>query len=224
MPVSVRIKAARRKCHSMYETFEKLPQYKKEQILQVCIEEFAQNGYESASTNTIVKRLGISKGVLFLYFSSKKNLYLYIVNYLTRTLTDEFFQYINSKDEKGPLEIFDHLGEFYYDLIKEKPHVLKFMMDAFLNPPVDMSEAIQYEHELAHEKAMERISLDKLKEDIDPKMVVDLMHMISYHVGQMIFKDYSGNIDGFRENIDRYTETFNEYIRIIKYGIYKQNP
>lgn len=208
----------------MYETFEKLPEYKKEQILQVCIEEFAQNGYANTSTNTIVKRLGISKGVLFLYFSSKKNLYMYIVNHLTRTLTDEFFEYINSKDEKGPLEIFDHLGEFYYVLIKERPQVLKFMMDAFLNPPMDMSEAIQYEHDLAHEKAMERISLDKLKAEVEPQMVLDLLHMISYHVGQMIFKDYSGNMDRFRENVDRYTETYKEYVKIIKYGVYKQSP
>ena len=36
--------------------------------------EFAQSGFEKASTNEIVKRSNISKGSLFNYFNSKKDL------------------------------------------------------------------------------------------------------------------------------------------------------
>lgn len=205
----------------MYETFEKLPESKREQILQVCIEEFAQNGYENTSTNTIVKRLGISKGVLFLYFKSKSNLYMYIVNHLTRTLTEEFFERIPYQGLAEPLDIFDHLGEFYRIILQEKPHVLKFMLDAFINAPVDLSEAIEYEHNHAHEEAMKIINTDKFRDDVNPKMVIDLLHMISYHIGQMMFKDYGGQMDNFKKNIDKYTETYKQYVKLIKYGVYK---
>lgn len=56
----------------MYEAFEKQPQAKKDLILKVAIEEFVKNGYEKASTDIITSRAGISKGILFHYFKSKK--------------------------------------------------------------------------------------------------------------------------------------------------------
>ncbi len=45
-------------------------------ILRIAAEEFARCGYEGASTNTITQRAGISKGILFHYYGSKKQLYL----------------------------------------------------------------------------------------------------------------------------------------------------
>lgn len=204
----------------MYETFEKLPVSKKEQILQVCIEEFALNGYGNASTNTIVKRLGISKGVLFLYFKNKSSLYMYIITYLTKLLTNEFFERIPNKETIGSLDIFEHLGEFYNILIQEKPIILKFMLDALLNPPADLAEAIEYEHNYAHMEAMKRINTDNLRKDVDPQMVIDMLHMVSYHVGQMVYKEYRGQIDDFKENVSKYTDAYKRYINIIKYGVY----
>ena len=98
----------------MYETFENLPESKREHILQVCIEEFARNGYINTSTNTIVKRLGISKGLLFLYFKSKKNLFLYIIDYLMELLTIEFFQRFSIDQQLEFLDIFDFMGILQY--------------------------------------------------------------------------------------------------------------
>ena len=59
-------------------TFTKLPTDKQERILDVAIDEFSRWGYEKASINRMVGRLGIAKGSIFQYFGSKKNLYFYI--------------------------------------------------------------------------------------------------------------------------------------------------
>ena len=59
-------------------TFAKLPSDKKERILDVAIDEFSRCGYEQASINRMVGRLGIAKGSIFQYFGSKKNLYFHI--------------------------------------------------------------------------------------------------------------------------------------------------
>ncbi|MDP4090251.1 MAG: TetR/AcrR family transcriptional regulator, partial [Bacillota bacterium] len=72
----------------MHTAFEKLPEEKREAIIAICIEEFANNGYENTSTDVITSRAGISKGILFHYFKSKKNLYLYIMNYVVSFITD----------------------------------------------------------------------------------------------------------------------------------------
>ena len=56
---------------------------KQNNIIQVSITEFAQNGFVNASTNRIVKECGISKGSLFKYFEGKEDLYFYVLDLVT---------------------------------------------------------------------------------------------------------------------------------------------
>jgi TetR/AcrR family transcriptional regulator len=58
--------------------FLQLPTANQERILQAALAEFLANGYDLASTNQIVERAGISKGVLFKYFADKESLFLYL--------------------------------------------------------------------------------------------------------------------------------------------------
>ena len=56
----------------MFSKFLNLDE-KQDRILNAAIKEFAQKGYDSASTNEIVKEAGISKGLLFHYFKIKSS-------------------------------------------------------------------------------------------------------------------------------------------------------
>jgi len=58
------------------DTFEKLSSEKQDVVLQAGIVEFSQKTYPDASTDEITHRAGISKGLLFHYFGSKKAFYL----------------------------------------------------------------------------------------------------------------------------------------------------
>lgn len=209
----------------MFETFEKLPQSKKNQILQVCIEEFVQNGYKNASTNSIVKRLEISKGVLFLYFKNKKNIYLYLVDYVTGILIDDFFHLFMGGAETLSIDVFDHLGEYYKELIQEKPELFLFMLDAFLNTPEELKPEVEERHKHAHDHILMHLKTVGFRDGIDIQTVVDLLHMVSFHVGQMIFRDYSAGSAGSNEikrNLNTYVEMYSKYVDIIKYGVYKR--
>ncbi len=62
-------------------TFTNLSTDKQDRILDAAIEEFSRWGYEKASINRMVDRLGIAKGSIFQYFGSKKNLYFHIFDY-----------------------------------------------------------------------------------------------------------------------------------------------
>ena len=59
------------------EHTSKLPPEKREAVLQAGIEEFSQRTYTDANTDTITQAAGISKGLLFHYFGSKKAFYLF---------------------------------------------------------------------------------------------------------------------------------------------------
>jgi AcrR family transcriptional regulator len=65
-------------------TFAKLPSDKQERILAAAVDEFSRWGYEKASINRMVGRLGIAKGSIFQYFGSKKNLYFHIFEHAVR--------------------------------------------------------------------------------------------------------------------------------------------
>ncbi len=58
------------------EAFEKLPLEKRTAILQAGIAEFSRKSFSDASTDEITRQAGISKGLLFHYFGSKKAFYL----------------------------------------------------------------------------------------------------------------------------------------------------
>jgi TetR/AcrR family transcriptional regulator len=60
------------------ETFHRLSEDRQREVLEACLSEFSEHGYEAASTNRIVKRLGIAKGTLFKYAASKEALYLHL--------------------------------------------------------------------------------------------------------------------------------------------------
>ena len=46
----------------------------RERIIDVALEEFAQNGYKATSTNVICKKAEVSKGILYHYYGTKENL------------------------------------------------------------------------------------------------------------------------------------------------------
>lgn len=50
----------------------------KEKIIQAAIESFSQSGYDRTKMEDIAKRLGLSKGTLYLYFKSKEDLFVAI--------------------------------------------------------------------------------------------------------------------------------------------------
>jgi AcrR family transcriptional regulator len=58
------------------ELFDRIPEEKRNRILQASIYEFANCGYENANTNDIAKKANISVGSLYKYFENKEDLFL----------------------------------------------------------------------------------------------------------------------------------------------------
>lgn len=62
-----------------YDTFFNLPEEKRARLLDILLEEFAENDYKNVSVGRIVERAGIAKGSFYQYFADKKDCYLYLV-------------------------------------------------------------------------------------------------------------------------------------------------
>ncbi len=59
--------------------FDKIPQEKRDRIVRVAIEEFANNGFENTSIQQIAKKSGISVGSVYKYFDNKETLFTMVV-------------------------------------------------------------------------------------------------------------------------------------------------
>lgn len=71
---------------------------RKDRILEAALIEFSDKGYKKASTNTIVREAGVSKGLLFHYYKSKKDLYILLFSHANQVIEDEVFEEVNFAD------------------------------------------------------------------------------------------------------------------------------
>ncbi|HYG60108.1 MAG TPA: TetR/AcrR family transcriptional regulator [Symbiobacteriaceae bacterium] len=62
------------------QTFFNLPEEKRQAILDIAIDEFAEHDFKNASVTRIVSRAGIAKGSIYQYFENKEDLHLYLLD------------------------------------------------------------------------------------------------------------------------------------------------
>ncbi len=61
----------------------------RERIIQAAIESFTQTGYDKTKMDDIAKRLGLSKGTIYLYFKSKEELFVALCEHNLQKSNDE---------------------------------------------------------------------------------------------------------------------------------------
>ena len=93
------------------QTFLNLPEEKRNTIIDIAVDEFAEYGLESASTNRIVAKSGISKGSFYQYFEDKQDLFMHLVSILEREKMEHF------KDTPPPSMNMDAF-EYYRWMVK----------------------------------------------------------------------------------------------------------
>ena len=64
------------------KTFLKLPQEKRERILEAAWAEFETVSFAEASINRIIRRAGISRGSFYQYFTDKEDLFIYLMFFI----------------------------------------------------------------------------------------------------------------------------------------------
>lgn len=81
------------------EAFERIPDERKELILEVGIEEFSSKGYEKANINVIAQKAGISIGLMYKYFATKEDLFLTCISRGMMILNNALTEIMASEDK-----------------------------------------------------------------------------------------------------------------------------
>ena len=115
------------------EQFDEIRQQKKELIMGTALELFAENGYHSTSISQIAKKAGISKGLTYNYFESKKEL----LDELIQHGFEEIFNNLDlNKDGVLTEDEFKFFIRQNFKLLRENLQHWKLFFSLMLQPQV----------------------------------------------------------------------------------------
>lgn len=162
----------------MNEKFYNLPKEKQDRMINGAIKTFALNGYEKASTDIIIQEAGISKGLLFHYFGSKKNLYEYVMEYCARFLMMELSAGI-SDTEKNLFDRIRLIEEAKIRMLKDYPYLDLFLIETAGEQAVEVEECSSSWHEQVEATYVDLIEnksdADLLRGNLDTKTARDVV-------------------------------------------------
>jgi AcrR family transcriptional regulator len=205
-----------------YTAFRKVGQAKQQQILDAAMQEFADFGYSGASTNRIVSKAGISKGLLFHYFGDKQGLCLYLwahgISLLYRDV--RLLLDLNNKD------IFDVLKQAIVSKMAvafEHPLESRFTVSMLAG---DVPEAIKQRISTVFSNSFDMVTL--LANQLDPKLLKDgLDKDISAKIIEWVMTGVSNQIlasirpDEVMENYQQISDDAEQYLRFLRELLYK---
>jgi AcrR family transcriptional regulator len=196
---------------------------KRVDILNAAIAEFS-HGYEKASTDAIVKSAGVSKGLLFHYFGSKKELFIATYDYAVNAMLSEFYDLINL-NQKDILERWRQITLLKMDLMKKHPKIFTFINNAsFPHSEEVKQDIIELKSRLAdklYPKMFDDIDRTLFREDIDVDAAIHVIifTMEGYAQSQA---DPAKSAEDYYGEYERYLNELERYIQFFKTSFYRQ--
>lgn len=205
------------------EKFMKLDPKKRKIILDAAYKEFAEHGYEYASTNRIVKNAKISKGMLFYYFNSKKELFHYLISYGIDYIVNEYLNEID-ENERDFIEKYRQMAKIKMKSYTENPHIFHFFGTIYINEfdelPEELKKQLLEARNLAYTKTYKNIDKSLLREDIDPDKIIRLINLTMLGYENELVNSLKGekisSID-----YSEYWKEYDEFLDLLKKVYYK---
>lgn len=160
------------------DDFHRLPAERQDAIAQAAIEVFGRNDYKSASTDDIARSAGISKGLLFFYCKSKRQLYLRAMEYLYDKAVE-----VAVDDEFWKIDDFFELMEYASSrkmaLMRRLPWALAFSIRAFYPEHRDIKDTMdcwtQRQTDVMFKRFFKNVDWGRFRDDVDPRHILDMI-------------------------------------------------
>lgn len=180
------------------KTFYNLNEEKRQKIFKADVREFATRKFSEASLNQIVKAAKIPWGSFYQYFDDKEDLYLYVIEEISKYKWDALKQ-VGVEDVDGD----------FFDTIKEK--IMAFIELGKYNPDyaqiaifqeMDDSEFIRKLRGDSTKPWKQIIERDKKRGVIKPEIDADVMIDMFYNFVLMNFYKVGLDEDKFMTRLD----------------------
>ena len=203
----------------MEDRLSSLSEEKKNAVVNAALEVFGTNEYKRASTDLIAAKAGISKGLLFYYFKNKKELYMYIFEYVMekvgpRLLDRHFFEITDY------FELLAYAADKKARILSSFPFLMEFSVRAFFTSREDVSEDmnsfLKHQMDTMFVDYFKNVDMTKFREDIDPKEILNmLLWLTDGYLHQRMF--YTDTVDA-----DELMRQFRKWSEMLKRIAYKE--
>lgn len=189
---------------------------KRDRIINSALAEFSVNSFDKASTNNIVKDAHVSKGLLYHYFKSKKELYEYLKEFVFLTIVDRIKKELNWAE----MDFFKRIQQITFikiNVVKQYPKIYDFAMrlirDSSLEEVKKISE--KYSLDLLQKVYYENIDFSLFRDGIDVKKAMQVI--------QWTFEKYAETISEAKTmDYEKVLSEVEDYIVLLKGSFYKE--
>lgn len=204
----------------IYSKFYRLEKEKQERIINAALKEFARNGYDKASTNEIVKEAEIAKGSLFSYFNNKKELYLFLLDYVMK-LIDQIYAEVDWQ-ETDFFSRMRQLGAVKYKIYKKYPSAFNFLKTLAHEDAAEVKPVIsKLKKEVVSsglERSYDNIDWTKFRDDLDREKMIKIIDWT-----MLCFAEENLNRVGSIEDVGpEILQEADEYFALLKKCFYKK--
>ncbi len=204
----------------MFLNIINLESKRRDAILNAALKEFAMKGFDDASTNVIAKEAGISKGLMFHYVNSKKDLFLFLFDYCTDMINKEYLNLMNFNEK----DIFERLRQSYLlqlELLQKHPWIFEFNKITAITKSDEINEELKErlngKQPLCYETMFGSIDESKFREGLDMERCKQLIFWGNIGFTNQILEDIRNselNELDYDKIIVKFDGYFNELIKI----------
>ncbi len=196
----------------MNDQFLKLPEEKRLRIINAAMEVFSKNEYKRASTDLIAVKAGVSKGLLFYYFHNKKELYLYVHEYVSDLVKQEVADR-HLYEQTDFYELLRYASAKKAELMRKTPYILDFSIRSFFADENAVSETINKRiTDFVGDSYMQffkNVNFGKFKEGADPFRIYKMLVWMAYgYLYEGKISNSGLDVDGMLKEFEQWTELF----------------
>jgi AcrR family transcriptional regulator len=185
---------------------------KRDRVINAALVVF-RHGYEHTSTDDIVREAGISKGLLYHYFGTKKELYGFLLSYSVDLITKEYTHLLNL-EQTDILDLLRQSLLLKMDLSYKYPALFDFLGAAYSGGELGGIQSG------LTDKVLAGADLSLFKDGIDAQKAVKIIHWsITGYSNSQVSKDKS--IGDYQAQYETYLKEIDEYFHIFRKIFYK---
>lgn len=199
------------------EKYRELSEEKLQPIIEAALKCFGKHGYKKASMGDIAKSSGVSKPMLFHYFGTKRDLYLYLSEYVRNVMVDAY----KRNEIDVCCDLFERItaaSRMKMGILVKYPQILSFIISMFEETDeevIDITKKIMPEAQrFSYDLVVKKEEAAKFKEGVDIDAVMRLLFLMA--------EGYAHEMSDGRCDLEKITEELEKTMHMLKNNLYKE--
>lgn len=175
---------------------------KKDKIIKAAYELFSEKGFYSTVTSDIAKRAGVSTGIVYGYFTDKRDILFYVLKIYIKDTATPVMKYIDSLKEMPSLkDMFNDIISITKSIHKKNANLHSILHSLAVTDSDVNSEFLNLEKYITLSASQKFEEFGLSTEDIHEKVHI-AMNLIQSYAHEEVYDEHDYiNYDVMRENV-----------------------